>query len=238
VFCLFFGSVLFVFGVTFIKKMTAIKHFSVFNGAYYLARFADQGLSNALGLATLRHGTNPYSWVSIHIMGADPSYGGAAIGGDFGMGFDHQNRNNFFVAHRYTGRVISRGYAMMSTANLINKIIPYIGYVFGIYIGLILPNIKFRFSDKEIQGSFRVDPTMRNDAIYTGNRICPWRIGVIGTIFAVFSTDTFENMCSDPLRVITGIAQLALVGFVAFYVCPYMKSFKVAAVAGVILAII
>ena len=103
---------------------------------------------------------------------------------------------------------------------------------------MFLPTIKFRFSDAEIRKSFQNDPTMLNHAIYTGNRIYPWRIGVIGTFFAVFSTNTFENMCSDPLRVITGVAQLALVGFVAFYVCPYMKSFKVAAIAGVILAII
>ena len=61
---------------------------------------------------------------------------------------------------------------------------------------------------------------------------------MIGTIFAVFSTNTFENMCSDPLRVITGVAQLAFVGIIAFYVCPYMKSFRVAAIAGAVLAII
>jgi hypothetical protein len=223
--------------------MKLINNFSVFNGTYYLARFADQGLSNALGLATLRHGTNPYSWLSIHIVGAMPSFGALCFGGDGGRWYVQQNTNNFFVAHRYTGRVVSRGYSMLSTGYLFSYIIPhciipYVGYFFGLCAGMFLPTIKFRFSDAEIRKSFQNDPTMLNHAIYTGNRIYPWRIGVIGTFFAVFSTNTFGNMCSDPLRVITGVAQLALVGFVAFYVCPYMKSFKVAAIAGVILAII
>ncbi len=219
--------------------MNLIKNFSVFNGAYYLARFADQGLSNALGLATLRHGTNPYSWLSIHIKGADPSYGAVDFGGDFGMGFDAANRNSFFVAHTFSGRSISKTYAFRSSQLLFKKIFSESWASVGANIcWFVLPNIKFRFSDYEVGKWFQDDPSMTGVAKFTRDRIYPWRIGVIGTVWASLTPYTIVNMCTSPIRVITGVAQLAFVGIIAFYVCPYMKSFKVAAVAGVILAII
>ena len=79
---------------------------------------------------------------------------------------------------------------------------------------------------------------MPREAKFTRHPIYPWRMGLIGTVWASLTPYTIVNMCMSPLRVITGVAQLALVGYVAFYVCPYMKSFRVAAIAGVVLAII
>jgi hypothetical protein len=41
-------------------------------GSYLLARFTDQALADTLGLRTLRHGTDPVTWVKIHLMGGSP----------------------------------------------------------------------------------------------------------------------------------------------------------------------
>lgn len=42
-------------------------------GAYTLSRFAEQGLSDLCGLKTFRHGTDPFSWIRMHFIGASPS---------------------------------------------------------------------------------------------------------------------------------------------------------------------
>src|SRR5262245_44915520 len=71
-----------------------------FNGAYIVGRIADQGLANVTGIETLRHGTNPISWVGIHILGALPKQmGGSKIGGDYGTGCNEQNVGRFYMEH-------------------------------------------------------------------------------------------------------------------------------------------
>ncbi len=42
-------------------------------GAYTISRLGEQGLADFCGLKTLRHGTDPLSWVVMHIMGATPA---------------------------------------------------------------------------------------------------------------------------------------------------------------------
>lgn len=74
---------------------------AVFMGSYYLARGADQGLADFLGLHTLRHGTNPISWVGIHVLGAMPKAGGSRFGGDANRGFDNQNIGRFYFQGEY-----------------------------------------------------------------------------------------------------------------------------------------
>jgi hypothetical protein len=39
---------------------------------YTVGRMAEQGLADSLGLTTRRHGTDPLSWVKIHLFGATP----------------------------------------------------------------------------------------------------------------------------------------------------------------------
>ncbi len=46
--------------------------------SFLTARLVQQGIVNTLSLRTLRHGTNPLAWVSIHLRGLDPAYGGTA----------------------------------------------------------------------------------------------------------------------------------------------------------------
>lgn len=42
-------------------------------GAYTLARYADDAFAGALGHPTLRHGTDPVSWLAIHMFGSSAS---------------------------------------------------------------------------------------------------------------------------------------------------------------------
>ena len=69
-------------------------------GGHIYGRVLDQGLANFCGQATLRHGTNPFSWLCIHLFGVKPSWGGSSIGGDYGVNFadfglhGHDNDNN------------------------------------------------------------------------------------------------------------------------------------------------
>ncbi len=67
--------------------------------AFVTARLFSQGLANFFALETLRHGTNPFFWLGIHAFGALPLAGGNKFGGDYGCGFDAQNRNHFYCAY-------------------------------------------------------------------------------------------------------------------------------------------
>lgn len=71
---------------------------AAFAGSHLIARTADQGLAHALGLTTLRHGTNPLFWLSIHTVGFMPSMGGSKCGGDAVIREHHQNKNHVFFA--------------------------------------------------------------------------------------------------------------------------------------------
>ena len=89
------------------------------------ARLFSQGLANFLGLETLRHGTNPISCVSIHLRGGLPSKGGSIFGGDYGNGYESQNKDRFYCAHIVDLSQPSHlnNNLMISSANsIINKI--------------------------------------------------------------------------------------------------------------------
>lgn len=80
-------------------RQEAYDRLLAWSATYVIARLFSQGLSNFFALETLRHGTNPLSWVSIHLVGALPFAGGSWWGGDAGYGFDKQNKNRFYCAH-------------------------------------------------------------------------------------------------------------------------------------------
>lgn len=80
-------------------QQEAYNRLFAWSATFVIARLFSQGLSNLFALETLRHGTNPLSWVSIHLVGALPFAGGSWWGGDAGYGFDKQNKNRFYCAH-------------------------------------------------------------------------------------------------------------------------------------------
>lgn len=214
-----------------------------FTGSYYIARCADQGLADFLGLQTLRHGTNPISWIAIHIMGALPKMGGSAIGGDKGY-CDSQNKNYFYTQgdiepDKYcrdylqirawnilSQRGIPKTYAVASTFNLLTggryksfitqrkfRVILRVCAAPILAAGLVLPTIKFRMSDRKICNMER-DPTMEG-AYRTHAWQHPLRIGLIGTIWASCTYKTPARMYQNPDRVLKGVALMAISGAAA-----------------------
>lgn len=69
-------------------------------GSNIIGRLAEQGIANALNLATLRHGTNVISWIAIHLFGTRPSFGGSSFGGDYGeLLYEQQNKGHTFFSY-------------------------------------------------------------------------------------------------------------------------------------------
>jgi hypothetical protein len=140
-----------------------------FTGAHLMGRLADQGLANTLGLATLRHGTHPLSWISIHLFGALPQMGGNRTGGDFGAGCDYQNGGQFYFAkgshaehvstlyRRGAVRILPKTYSIKATKNLLKNVgcPQFIAAISGFVIGTLLPTIKFRFPQNEVENMRR-----------------------------------------------------------------------------------
>lgn len=217
----------------------------------------DQGVANVVGLETFRHGTNPISWASIHVFGAVPAMGGSSVGGDYGNGFDYQNRGRFYFAkvppryenvdmfkRSYMPRILPKAYAISSSFNLLNNMhLPTpIAAVAGGIIGSLTPVVKFRFSDHQIEQMIP-DRTLENGlACSTDEWKTPLNIGIVGTFWQTLTYRTPIRMFNHPIRVITGVAQLALCGvaiyFAAQYLLPVLIAHKVAVVAGLALAII
>jgi hypothetical protein len=67
-------------------------------GGYFfgnvLGYLVDDGIANVLGLETLRHGTNPFNYLSIRLYGGDPKHGGKASGST--TGWRNDNTENWF----------------------------------------------------------------------------------------------------------------------------------------------
>lgn len=79
--------------------VNGISSFAIGIASYHIGNLAVQGLSNTLGLVTLRHGTNPLSWLSIQIFGGRTQFGGSSIGGEYsGSKYASQNTNRFYMA--------------------------------------------------------------------------------------------------------------------------------------------
>ncbi len=55
-----------------------------FSGSYVLTRMADQGLADFAGLKTLRCGTDPLTWLQVHLCGIKPDLDGSTFCKIFG----------------------------------------------------------------------------------------------------------------------------------------------------------
>lgn len=226
--------------------------FTACAGAYFVGRLADQGLANTVGLATLRHGTNPFSWFSIHMFGADPSWGGNEIGGDHGMGYDQQNVGRFYMAREnsfssfmeegFKVRFLSKMYTATGTHNLLNNcyIPTIIAFYPSLFTAIFLPTIKFRYDQDEANALLQ-DPSLQS-ACSTDQRVSPLKIGVIGTVYEACTLKTLSRINQNRIRVITGIAQLALAA-VATYIfllncSAILLSYKVSIAASVALGML
>lgn len=234
-----------------------------YTGSYLTARLADQGLANTLGLVTLRHGTNPISWLGIHILGAKPSMGASKFGGDAASyAFATQNKNRFYLAHdsdyfysntssknlekyfpnKIQIRVLPRQYACWSTNNLILSIcgiktgpLPYL-------IGLALPVIKFRFPHEKVITFIEDRSIDDNAACSTDQYISPLNIGLLGTLWNGISIHTPKRIFKHKVRVLVGLAELAFCAAVAYLAITHLAMFiaahKTAVLAGAFFALV
>lgn len=197
---------------------------TAFIRSYFFGRLVDQGLANTFAVSTLRHGTNPLSWLLIHLHGAQPSWGGSSLGGDFGRRFDYQNKNNFFLwtdRDSFYAIAQSKLFSVTSCYNLLNRVC-WVASPLSV-LGICIPSIKFRLSPSELE-KMNPDRSYREQsyacggsvACFTNQPISPSNIGIFGTIRNGISHETPQRMSTNIYQVATGIAQLALAGCLAF----------------------
>lgn len=234
-------------------------------GGHILARTADQGFADFCGVVTLRHGTNPLSWISIHILGFIPACGGNRFGGDVDAGCDEQNNGNIyfikdtfkdFQYESYFIKVFRLSfvpfvYSSVATANLIVGSIPLLQGTFKtitrcfftalcIPVGLVLPTIKVRKTPEEVE-YYCKDPSM-SDCCSTNQWVSPINNGLVGTLWSGLSYKIVTRAMDDPLRCLKGIFYLAVSVFAAQYALATIPAFilahRTAIIAGAILAIV
>jgi hypothetical protein len=85
-------------------------------------------------------------------------------------------------------------------------------------------------------------PWMPCVAVYTNKWISPLNFGTIGTIWNALHYKTPLRMLRESMRVVTGIAQLAIAGAAAYFVFTkmpdYITTHRTSLVAGAVLGMI
>lgn len=194
-----------------------------------LGRLGEHGVANVLGLETLRHGTNPISWLSIHIFGAMPAMGGSSFGGDYGLQYHAQNVNRFYFAREprtresafkkwYYPRLLPLPYEFKSTLNLLKNVkipIPIAAVVSAIST-VIFPTIKFHFPREKVDRFYEDRTVSYGAACSTDRYVSPLNIGIVGSIWNSLTYKTPIRMFKNPMRVLTGIAQLSLCALIIY----------------------
>jgi hypothetical protein len=266
------------------------KGYVVFTGSYYWARYFDLGLANVFGLITFRHGTNPLSWVAIHLFGAFPALEGACFGGGQ-VQQQVPGMRRFYVADAGSSRILCSVYRFSSTVKLMHRRVDIGSNIaenaaqMGLWMarGLLIPVqiarlggtwvlhsrflrnkwekrelgrrvstlvtsvaflvssffplIRMRFSESERKEWFAPDLD-EHEAWATSRWIPPFRNGLVGTIWSALSVNTPSNIWSQKGRVVTGLAQLAMVTVSAYLARSLYSAHKIAILAGIILAVV
>ena len=202
-----------------------------------------------MGLETLQHGTHPLAWLSIHLIGASPQFGGSRTGGEWYRNYEKHNVHRFYMvrggknfdAEPYFFPPL---YAISATVNLLNAVyIPkWIGFIIALPMGLAIPSIRIRAPDEWADRLHRDECYPKGTACYTQHWVSPLNIGTVGTIWNSLTHRTFIRICNHPVRVLTGIFQLTLAAGMAYSQYKHnpadFLARKTAYVAGAILALI
>lgn len=228
---------------------------STFAAAYCVGRIADQGASNFFGLATVRHGTHPLAWLSIHMTGALPQMGGNSTGGS-NKEIASQNIGYFYMARgiripnvptwfkRFYPRFIPRTFTFSSTKHLLEKtgLPSLITVPAAVTTAALLPPIRFRVPQDVLDYKMEVAPLMPEVAVRTSRYVSPFHIGTLGTFWNALTYKTPIRMLREPYRVLTGVAQLAIAAATAYYVYTRNPSLllnhRTAIIAGAVLGMI
>jgi hypothetical protein len=198
--------------------------------------FFTQGLSDFIGLETLRHGTCFQNYISIRLNGASPAFGGSFTGASAGSGykyFRYDSTGYVFVtkdSEAYTfalGNLVpqifnrcisSRMYCGLSasaaiTGSGLHKTLLRVAFVtFNV---LFVPTIKCRFLPEDIPARFENDPSNSceknaNDglAYRTKQRISVDHIGVYGLLTQGIKGNILDRMTGNPVKTCWGLARL------------------------------
>jgi hypothetical protein len=143
----------------------------------------------------------------------------------------------------FLSRYIPREFCFQSTKNFLQKFnIPSIlSTPVALFTAVILPPIRIRMAQEDLE-RMNTAPLMPGLAVCTNKWISPLNIGTPGTIWNAIHYRTPIRMLREPIRVITGIAQLALGGAVAYYVYTNMPdcitTHRTSLIAGAVLGMI
>ena len=191
----------------------------------------DRGLAYFLALETLNHGTNPFSYLSISLRGADPKMGGTGSS-TFADRFTKESKGQFHVMPDlgfcrrkdpiaqitykfgsmlgpfvYSNLFIPKFFGGLSTMGWLGKSgkSRSVSQLLlpALLAGLFTQTLKFRFQPKEIQNRFAIDPFVEA-ALKTSHRITPLRLGICGSLAIGISKDMFQRMMANPWKVVSG----------------------------------
>lgn len=198
--------------------------------------FFTQGLSDFLGLETLRHGTSIQNYISIRLNGADPMLGGSDIGATIGFGekrYKKGAKGYFFVtkdseayvkalgtlASQLFNRCISsRIYCGLSAKTTISgtgfhkTLLRILIIAFNV---IFVPTLKFRFLPEDIPGRFENDPDNRcikdpnkGLAYRTKQLISTDHIGLKGILTQGLQGNIWARMKAHPIKICWGLVKL------------------------------
>ena len=85
-----------------------------------------------------------------------------------------------------------RAYVFISTMSIFprtgnaikDKVWDAVAGIVGGICTLITPTLKFHYDTAEISGKFELDPSARNQAYRTAEKISPWRLGITGSLIS------------------------------------------------------
>lgn len=211
----------------------------------------DDGFANILAVQTLRHGTNPFNYVSIRLMGGDPSSGGKPSGSTQGwLGDDTHHYFYLFKDKDYQfencrlgrlmsinmlgTRVLSRIHCFFSGYNFVARIFPkkpnwaivkctkiFAGTIGGLLSLSITPTLRFRFS--AIDSDRLVDDPAYSGAAYrTAKKVEAWHIGMLGTLLTGINFDWFSRVQANPIRFMTGVIEVTCANAIMILCIPIL----------------
>ncbi len=185
----------------------------------------DLGLSNALGVETLRHGTNLKNALIIRAAGGQPSKGGSLTGSTHNLpinstkGFFYLFKDSEFPSFNFYNLSITtmlkatlpKTHAFLSSQNQLLSHFPHMNEwllnIFGVVGAILSPTLRFRFSSIDPQ-RLESDEAYSGRAYKTRQVVENWRIGPLGSLLTGVNTEWLSRARDNPSKVLTGLAQL------------------------------
>lgn len=226
------------------------KYFFVGMGICTVYSMLDEGIANALGLETLRHGDALTRYISGSLFGIDPATRSGLIGscvtrnlleegvikdcdipskGYFYVFKDSQFSDEFKLAPLLK-LILPRRHATLSgisswisTTVTQDDIISYWGRIaLGSIDGAITPTMKFRYTLDNIQ-QFENDPDYSGAAYRTTEPISLAHTGIIGSLLQGVNSNLFDRIANRPCTAVTGVALIGLSILIAKKTYEYSK---------------